>query len=164
MRVRLEFLLVFVVLLSCSNAFGRSEPSKKQSEDVPTFIEAKSAVSDSKRRVIEFTGNVFVTKGNLKIYCDRMIVETDNADRIKKITAFGNVKVLRGDLVVTSEIAHYFPDEEKVIFEGSPKAVKGKDVVTGTRIIYYLKEERSIVEGSGKKVNVIIAPKKKEGD
>ncbi len=166
-----KFLLFMFVLLLPMVTLGtpRSSVSKDQDKkgsdnNVPTYIEAKSAVSDSKKRITEFTGNVVVTRGELKIFCDRMIVETDENNKIKKATAIGNVKVIKGDLTVVSNIAYYYPDEEKAIFEGNPKAIKGKDVVTGHRIIYYLKDEKSIVESdrSQERVRVIIAPKREE--
>lgn len=158
------FLLPMIVFGAPRSNVSKDQDKKGADNNVPTYIEAKSAVSDNKRRITEFTGNVVVTRGELKIFCDKMIVETDENNKIKKATAIGNVKVIKGDLTVVSSIAYYYPDEEKAIFEGNPKAIKGKDVVTGHRIIYYLKDERSIVESdkSQERVRVIIAPKREE--
>ena len=78
--MRVFFLILALFFLS-SVTFG-AQTSKEDGGNVPTYIEAKSAFSDNKKRITEFKDNVVVIRGDLKIYCDRLIVETDENNRI----------------------------------------------------------------------------------
>lgn len=68
---------------------------------------------------------------------------------IKMIEAIGDVKLIKGDRVITSRKATYYPEpEERVIFTGEPRATEGKNLVTGETITYFMKDDRSLVEKS----------------
>jgi lipopolysaccharide export system protein LptA len=127
-----------------------AEETKTSKE--PTVITSQSLTTDSKAKTALFQGNVIAKKGDRTMYADKMLVyysEEKGSSNIKKIDAEGNVKLVRGDRVVTSKYATYFSEpEEYVVFTGEPRASEGENVVSGTKITYYMKDDHSVVENS----------------
>jgi|GEM_PF-1082353 lipopolysaccharide export system protein LptA len=124
-------------------------------EQVPTIITSVSLTADNKAKTALFTGSVVAKKADSTIYADRMLVyysEGESGSNIDKIECDGNVKLVRGDRVVTSGKMVYYAGtdktDERAIFTDSPRAAEGKNVVTGTKMTYYMKDDRSLVENS----------------
>ncbi len=96
------------------------------------------------------------------MYADKMLVyysEEKGSSNVKKIEAEGNVKLVRGNRIVTSKYATYYSEpEEYAVFTGEPRASEGENVVTGTKITYFMKDDHSIVENS----KVFIVNKEKQ--
>jgi lipopolysaccharide export system protein LptA len=135
------------------NAAGKD--AKK--EQAPTIITSESLTADNKAKTALFTGSVVAKKADTTIYTDRMLVyysEGGSGSNIDKMEADGNVKLVRGDRVVTSGKMVYYAGtdkdktDERAIFTESPRAAEGKNVVTGTKMTYYMKDDRSLVENS----------------
>ena len=133
-----------------SPAHAAEKDAKK--EQVPTVITSESLTADNKAKTALFTGSVVAKKADSTIYADRMLVyysEGGSGSNIDKIEADGNVKLVRGDRVVTSgKMVYYAGADERAIFTESPRAAEGKNVVTGTKMTYYMKDDRSVVENS----------------
>jgi lipopolysaccharide export system protein LptA len=151
------FILCLFYLLSLVTCFLPSasyadEKADKNAQPVPTIITSEALTADNKAKTALFTGSVVAKKGNMTLYADRMLVyyiESGGGSNIDKIDAEGNVKLIRGDRIVTSGKAVYFAGaEERAIFTESPRAAEGKNVVTGTKMTYYMKDDRSVVENS----------------
>ena len=133
------------------NAAGKD--TKK--EQAPTIITSESLTADNKAKTALFTGSVVAKKADTTIYTDRMLVyysEGGSGSNIDKMEADGNVKLVRGDRVVTSGKMVYYAGtdktDERAIFTESPRAAEGKNVVIGTKMTYYMKDDRSLVENS----------------
>ncbi|NCO82930.1 MAG: hypothetical protein COZ31_04580 [Nitrospirae bacterium CG_4_10_14_3_um_filter_44_29] len=115
----------------------------------PIILTSKTLLSDNNARTALFEGSVVAKTENMTLYSDKMLVYyAEGTGNVTKIVAEGSVKLVKKDLVVTSKVAHYFADEEKIIFTGEPKAVQKGDIVTGTKMTYWMKEDRSFVENS----------------
>ncbi|MCL5024118.1 MAG: lipopolysaccharide transport periplasmic protein LptA [Nitrospirae bacterium] len=114
----------------------------------PVVITSATLTADNKARTALFEGSVVARTETMKIHADRMLVFYAEDGRITKIEADGNVRLIKGERVITAAKATYLAAEEKVIFDGQPKAVEGRNIVTGTRMIYLMKEDRSLVENS----------------
>ncbi len=151
------FILCLFYLLSLVTCFLPSasyavETADKNAQPIPTIITSESLTADNKAKTALFTGSVVAKKGNMTLYADRMLVyyiESGGGSNIDKIDAEGNVKLIRGDRVVTSGKLMYFAGpEERAIFTESPRAAEGKNVVIGTKMTYYMKDDRSLVENS----------------
>jgi len=129
-----------------------AEKVDKSAPPVPTVITSESLTADNKAKTALFTGSVVAKKGDMTLYADRMLVyyiESGGGSNIDKIDAQGNVKLIRGDRVVTSgKLMYYAGAEERAIFTESPRAAEGNNVVTGTKMTYYMKDDRSLVENS----------------
>ena len=135
------------------NAAGKD--AKK--EQAPTIITSQSLTADNKAKTALFTGSVVAKKADTTIYTDRMLVyysEGGSGSNIDKIESDGNVKLVRGDRVVTSGKMVYYAGtdkdktDERAIFTENPRAAEGKNVVIGTKMTYYMKDDRSLVENS----------------
>lgn len=140
--------LCFILCFFTASSFA----AEKQKAKVPTVITSETLTTDSKAHTALFEKNVVAKKGDMTLYADKMLVyysDEKGSSNIKRIDAEGNVKLVKGDRVVTSKFAVYFADpEEHVIFTGDPRATQGENVVTGTKMTYFMKDDRSIVENS----------------
>ncbi len=130
----------------------------------PIHIEADRMEADQQRDLVVFTGNVEANQADIAIFADEMVVNyltsekqktNDNSDkklsqRIDKIDARGNVKIVKGDWIATGDSMEYYSSAQKVKLTGNAKAWQDSNVVTGENIILFLEEGRSIVEKSGK--------------
>jgi lipopolysaccharide export system protein LptA len=122
-------------------------------EQIPTVITSVSLTADNKAKTALFTGSVVAKKGDMTLYADRMLVYYSDSEgsssNIDKIDAVGNVKLIRGDRVVTSgKVVYFAGPQERAIFTESPRAAEGKNVVIGTKMTYYMKDDISEVENS----------------
>ncbi len=114
----------------------------------PVTITSLTLTADNRARTALFEGSVTARTETATLYSDKMLVHYTEKGTITKIEASGNVRLLKGERVITANEAAYFADEEKVLFTGNPRAVEGSTMVTGTKMIYLMKEDRSIVENS----------------
>jgi len=146
-----SFILISGFRLPTSVSYA-VETADKNALPVPTVITSESLTADNKAKTALFTGSVVAKKGDMTLYADRMLVyyiESGGGSNIDKIDAAGNVKLIRGDRVVTSgKLMYYAGAEERAVFTESPRAAEGKNVVTGTKMTYYMKDDRSLVENS----------------
>lgn len=126
-------------------AFGQEKLMETKG---PVIITSATLTADNKARTALFEGSVVAKTESMTIFSKKMLVSYTENGKITKIEATGDVKVVKGDRVITSDEAIYFAEEEKVVFTGQPKAVEGPNLVTGTKIIYMMKDDRSLVENS----------------
>lgn len=146
------FLLFTIHCLLFTDAFAQDKKAASSSKE-PTIITSEILTADNKARTALFEKSVIATKGDMTMFADKMKVyyseEKGGGSSIKQIDAEGNVKLIKGDRVVTSRFATYFAEpEEKIVFTGEPRASEGENVITGTKIIYFMKDDRSVVEKS----------------
>lgn len=137
------FLVVFVA--SGSRSFAEEKLLETKG---PVIITSSTLTADNKARTALFEGAVVAKTETVTIFSEKMLVYYNEGGKITKIDAGGNVKVIKGERVITSDEATYLAEEEKVVFTGQPKAVEGTSMVTGTKMIYLIKEDRSFVENS----------------
>lgn len=144
----ITFLTAALLLFYSSVLFAH----EKKDEREATIITSEILTADNKANTAFFERSVIARKGDMTLFADKMMVyysEEKGGSNIKKIDAEGNVKLIKGERVVTSKNATYFAvPEEKVIFTGEPRATEGENVVTGTKMIYFIKDDRSVVENS----------------
>lgn len=146
------FFLVFTVYCLLLTDVSAQEKKAASSSREPTVITSEILTADNKAKTALFERSVVAKKGEMTLFADKMLVyysEEKGGSNIKKIDAEGNVKLIKGDRVVTSKFAVYFAEpEEKIIFTGEPRATEGENVVTGTKMTYFMKDDRSLVENS----------------
>lgn len=147
--------LFFAAVLFTTGVFAAEENKTiEQNKNVkePTVVTSQKMTTDQKAKTALFEGNVVTKKGDRTMYADKMLVhysEEKGSSNIKEIDAEGNVKLVRGDRVVTSKFAVYYAEpEEYIVFTGDPRASQGENVVAGTKITYFMKDDHSIVENS----------------
>jgi lipopolysaccharide export system protein LptA len=145
----------------------------------PIQIEADRMESVQEKSVVIFSGHVEAKQDDLIIHADQMIVDYiksqttgsaagadeqpggGSSQKINKIIAKGNVKIVQNDWVAVGDVMDYLEHERKVILSGNAKTWQGKNMVAGDTIILYLDEGKSIVERSkeeGERVKALIYP------
>ena len=136
-----------VMMFFLFTSTGFSEEKKKI--EGPIVITSQRLTSDNKAGKAVFEESVVAQTTEMILYADRMIVLYDEEQGdVTKIDAEGNVKVVKGDKVITSQKASYFADTENVVFYGDPRAIEGDNVVTGSTMTYLMAEDRFLVENS----------------
>jgi lipopolysaccharide export system protein LptA len=127
-----------------------------------------------------FSGNVQANQGNLVIHADEMTVlytktglqpdasaeaAADLSQKIEKITAQGNVKIIQGDWIAAGDTMDFNADTRIVTLAGNAKAWRDQNMVSGEKIVLYLDEGKSVVESSsreGERVKAFIYPSAQE--
>jgi lipopolysaccharide export system protein LptA len=147
---------------------------------VPIQIEADRMETSQEEGAVLFSGNVQARQGNLNINADEMTVlytkagptpdasaETaaDLSQKIDKITAKGNVKIVQEDWVAAGDTMEFNADDRIVVLAGNAKAWQDQNMVTGEKIVLYLDKGKSVVERStreGERVKAFIYPSSQE--
>lgn len=143
-RLSASCLMLLCIILS--PAFAENQKTGMKG---PITVTSETLTADNKARTALFERSVVAKTTDMTIHSDKMLVfYREGSGDVTKIEASGNVKVIRDNKVITSQIAVYFAEEEKVVFTGEPRAIDGENIVTGSKMTYYLKEDRSQVENS----------------
>jgi lipopolysaccharide export system protein LptA len=136
------------------------------SSRAPIDIVSDTVEADQKQSIVTFKGNVIAKQEDTTLYANTLVIYYDQekeTQKLKKIVAMGNVKVVRIDRRATSKTVTFHQEENKVVFDGDAVVREGENVIRGERITYYVDEERSVVEGGkGARVNTRIIPPPKE--
>ncbi len=177
--MRLLFLVISLVLTLCwaPEAWSQNEIDTS----TPIQIEADRMETSQEEGAVLFSGNVQANQGNLIINADEMTVlytksaqpkpdssaETaaDLTQKIDKIVAQGNIKIVQGNWVAAGDTMDFNADDRIVILAGNAKAWQDKNMVSGEKIILYLDEGKSVVERSsreGERVKAFIYPSSQE--
>jgi lipopolysaccharide export system protein LptA len=141
----------------------------------PIVISSDTLEVDNKNKVATFSGNVVARqeqagKDPILIYCDNMSVyyaeeggkkggvskpnrsgekNLTQENRIEKIVASGQVKMVQGKDVATGELATFYNADQRIVLSGHPKVWQGKNLLKGEEITVWIKENRSRITGKG---------------
>jgi lipopolysaccharide export system protein LptA len=141
----------------------------------PIVVTSDTLEADNKNKLATFSGNVISKqeqqgKDPIIIYCDKMVVyysedtgkkpspsQTNRGEkknmteqnRVERIVATGQVKIVQGKDVATGESAIYYNAEQRIVLSGNPKVWQGKNLVKGEEITVWIKENRSLVTSKG---------------
>ena len=143
-----RFFIINILLLLALSAVASAEEQKMKVKG-PINITSETLTADNKARTALFEGNVVAKTTDMTIYSDKMLVfYKEGSGDVTKIESTGNVRLLQGTRLITSQNAVYYADEDKVVFTGEPRAMDGENVVTGATMTYYISQDRSYVEKS----------------
>ncbi len=137
----------------------------------PIVVTSDTLEADNKAKLATFSGTVVARqeqrgKEPIIIYCDKMVVHyTEDSgkkpsspqakkniteqNRVEKIVATGQVKIVQGKDVATGESAIYYNSEQRIVLTGNPKVWQGKNLIKGEEITVWIKENRSLVTSKG---------------
>lgn len=151
-RLQAGLLPVSLILLSLFFLQAASALEKKPDKAEPTVITSETLITNNKERTAVFEGQVRARRGDVTLFADRMRVlygDEEGTNKIKNIFAEGNVKLVRGNYVITARSAEFILEtEEKIVFSGEPRASDGDNLVTGSKMTYYVKDDRAVVDQS----------------
>jgi lipopolysaccharide export system protein LptA len=119
-------------------------PAAAAAKGVPVEVDAASIEYRYKERRTIMTGDPLVTlsREDATLVCRRLVAELDAAGQIARATCEGDVKLTRGERVVTCQRATFENAEGRVTCEGAPVLRDGPSVVNGERLVYDLDEDR----------------------
>jgi lipopolysaccharide export system protein LptA len=176
MRPRRFLLLAGLLCLLCIGlplASGAAPKQPSPGEEVPLRITAARLEADQQEGVIIFSGQVKATYGDATLYADQLRVYFQakpasppgaapaapekagpsplgnlGAEKIDRIVAKGNVRLVQEDRVATGDEAIYYKNRDEVVLLGNPQLWRAENTLKGERIIYNLKTNKVLVESS----------------
>jgi lipopolysaccharide export system protein LptA len=112
-------------------------------------LEADSVNYDYKKGVIHYDGNVHATQGTTDLTAKQMVVYYNQAHKIEKIVAIGNLahyKTLLNEnkdtLKAAAMVINYFPIAGKVILENQAQVEYNNNLFSGPYIYYDMINKR----------------------
>ncbi|MCP3874514.1 MAG: hypothetical protein GY699_15335 [Desulfobacteraceae bacterium] len=171
------FLGIFALLWQLPVVFSQTY---KDSKEDPLHVISDKMVAQADTSMVEFIGNVKVTRldstvlaDSIKIYFyendDDRDPQNDNSDPqndVKKIVSTGNVEYTAGERKAFADQAVYTTQDEILVLTGrSPKLITGSSFVTGKKITLFRKNDKVIVESDGsQRVEALFNPEDKITD
>lgn len=129
-----------------------------------TRIVSEKMVYDAAKRQVVFDGKVHVTRPDMEIWSDKLVLVMDNPEapstpekenmlgmqggKVERIIAESNVRIKQEDKLGTCGKATYLVPEGKIIMEQNPVIVDGENRIRGTIINFFTETGRSEVIGN----------------
>lgn len=161
-----RWLLLMLFGLSCWCVPGvfADEEKPELDRNQPIEITAQQLEVLQQQRQSIFTGDVVAKQGEMTLYADKLIVFLQqDQDRVDRLEAIGEVRVLQLDRIATGEKAVFYQMEERLVLSGNAEVTQGQNKISGDEITLYLKENRSLVQSSENgRVKAVIIPEKKQ--
>jgi len=98
------------------------------------------------RKKATFSGDVTVVRDNYRLTCDRLIIYYTPDQKIDRLVATGDVKVVEGDRVVTAGRAVFDNKRELLTLTEDPVLTQGQNVLRGEVIRFDLPSDQVRVE------------------
>ncbi len=147
----------FLLGLVC---FNLQLPAHAQTQNsvgaVPLQIISDKMIAQQDTSMVEFIGNVKVTRIDSTIFADSIKIffsdekQKNSQSNVSKIISTGNVKYTAGERKAFADKAIFTTQDEILILTGkSPKLITGSSFVTGKKITLFKKQDKVIVESDG---------------
>lgn len=145
-----------VVMALCAAAVFGAEKTGIDDSDL-TVITSEKLTFDANEQYAVFEKNVEVTDPNMRITADKLTVNFDQDNKVKSITAEGQVVMKQADKTAWSDMASYFVESGKIILSGNPRVRRGRDVLEGGTITFWRDDNRMVCEPNAR---LVIYPEK----
>ncbi|MCP4023401.1 MAG: hypothetical protein GY729_16270 [Desulfobacteraceae bacterium] len=158
--------LLTIFFITCKSSLAQNTLS----ENGQMHIVSDKMVAKQDSQMVEFSGNVKVTRpdfilnaDNIKLFLNSNDNAKDTQSRVKKIVCEGNVHYTARKEEAFADKAVYTAKDQVLILTGtSPKIKIGADYISGKKITYFRKQGKAIVEGSAeKRVEALYNPEEK---
>lgn len=168
-RRSLAGILWFGMMLAGALGAAESSAEPQTSEPVTTTVTSERMTVRNKDRRAVFEGKVVLTKGDLVVRSDVMVVyyEPREGERagstravagenreepvaqmaVSRIEATGRVKIEKQAGTATCQKAVFYQREQKIVLTGEPVAWERGNRVAGDRMTMFLDQDRTVVEG-----------------
>jgi lipopolysaccharide export system protein LptA len=139
---------VIAALLLAAAVAAPSVPPRARA--VPVQVHARSVEYRYKERRTVMIGDplVTLTREDATLVCREASAEMDAAGRIERARCDGDVKLTRGERVVTCEHARFEAASGRVTCEGNPELRDGASIVRGELLVYDLDEDRVTLQNA----------------
>jgi lipopolysaccharide export system protein LptA len=127
---------------------------KSPANPPPTHVEADHIEYRYKQRETVMTGKPLVTliREDAKLVCRKLVAENDEAGEIQHAVCEGDVKLTRGERIVTCARATYAASTGRVVCRGDPVLTGGDPVLRDAasvmacdELVYELDEDRVLL-------------------
>lgn len=156
----MKYLLALLLILAA--------PAWAITANAPIEIDADQLVVERTDGTAEFSGNVRVVQGDMRLASDRLKVKYDEAQKnnddggVTEIKANGRVTVVYGADTATGNEAVYDVPAKKVRLNGNVTLVRGDNVLRGDGLVFDLVTGNAALNASAKqRVRARFSPEKK---
>jgi len=126
-----------------SLAFGSSDNS-----DAPVEVEAENLAVNQKDGTAEFSGNVQIIQGDMKLTAPRVLVEyTEDNTGVERLEASGGVTIVSGEDAAESETADYRVQDRVIVMSGAVTIVQGPNTLSSDKVTINLETGTAQMEG-----------------
>lgn len=140
----------------------KAQPQTSQAKETEILITSDQVEFDPQNEIATYTGQVTVTQENTSLYADRIEVRfAAKGKNITLIKAFGNIRIIQEDRLITAEEGIYYHQDRKVILTGNPVTRQGNNCISGDKIVYFWDQGKALVEGNVK-ATIIMGKEKME--
>ena len=144
---------------------GKINANIKQKDMVTNIKSDKFDVFWLKRNG-NFLGNVILTRDGTRVEADKMTAILNlKTDKLEKVRAYGNVKIIDQENTATSEYGEYIVATEVLTLKDKVKLYKGENVAFGELLHYnFLTKKADLVSSpstNNGRVKAVIIPTKK---
>ncbi|MEE2859217.1 MAG: lipopolysaccharide transport periplasmic protein LptA [Paracoccus sp. (in: a-proteobacteria)] len=147
LRTLLTVLLLTVAgpALAQGVAFG----GMRADVSAPVEVSADNLTVDQADGSALFTGNVVIGQGEMRLSADEVTVEyaAEGQERIRSLTAVGNVTLVSGEDAAEAGQAVYDVDAGSVVLTGDVLLTQGRNVLSGDRVTVDLASGSAQVQG-----------------
>lgn len=155
-------------LAAAAPAAGGTNP------DLPLQINAAQLEVDHARQEIIFKDQVVARYKDVILYTELLKIhyqpkpaegkkdsplEAVGIEKIDRIEAVGQVRLVQEDRVATGDRAVYYPEAEKIVLSGNPQLWRGQNSIRGDEVVVFIKENRVVVRGRpSQRVEAVLYP------
>lgn len=129
---------------------------ESQAGSLPITITSHNASYSAQGNTIQFHREVNVKRNDANLSAQELDVFLEKElNKIKKIVATDQVKIIQKDKEITAENGTFFGEEKKIVLTGNPVSRQGENIISGEKIVYYFDSETVEV----KKARTILQPR-----
>jgi lipopolysaccharide export system protein LptA len=146
-----------LLLLSAVALLAKPEAS---TGSVPVHVDADRVEWLPKTRQVVFLGKPFVRlrREDATLLCRKLVAKNDAQGQIETADCTGDVRLERGEQVVTCETATFNNAAGRVVCRGKPVVLRdGQSVMRGDELTYELESGNAVL--TGKPANGLVVPK-----
>lgn len=126
-----------------SLAFGSADNSDK-----PVEVEAENLSVSQNDGTAEFTGDVIIVQGDMKLTAPRILVAySEDQSRIQRMEATGGVTIVSGEDAAEAERADYDIEGGMIVMTGAVTIVQGPSTLSSQKMTIDLNAGTARMEG-----------------
>ena len=125
-------------------------PAPTKPAPSPTHVEAANIEYQYREKRTVMTGKPLVTlrRDDAILVCRRMVAENDDAGDIRHAVCTGDVKLTRGEQIVTCQQATYDAPAATIVCTGDTVLKDGASVLHSTEVTYDIERDRVLARNS----------------
>ena len=132
----------------------KREPAKAAGPLRPVNITSKLFEISPTSQTAVWRGEVVVERDDVKVTCDELTAEFDEAKQVRTVTCRGNAHMIQRAAAATErrereawgEVAVFDNERSLLTVTGSPRAREGDSTMKGSKVVFLVDEDRVLVE------------------